>query len=155
MLFEETDYYHSLLFLERNLNLLDEYYRTSVETVLVQVKEYYAGNKVEWGMSHRDFTPWNTCIIDNRLFVFDFEYALFHAPEGNDRWHFFVQTKHFEQKSDMKQIAEEYLTLDKERNDIVFKGYLLDVISFYLSRGSKTDHDTAMQRCALLKYVFG
>lgn len=39
-------------------------------------------------MSHGDFTPWNTFIVNERLYVFDWEYAEESAPISNDIIHF-------------------------------------------------------------------
>lgn len=35
-------------------------------------------------LSHGDFTPWNTFIVDDRLYVFDWEYAAQNQPFGGD-----------------------------------------------------------------------
>lgn len=44
-----------------------------------------------WGprtLSHGDFTPWNTFIVDGRLYVFDWEYAAQKYPVGYDLIHY-------------------------------------------------------------------
>lgn len=40
------------------------------------------------GLSHGDFTPWNTFMANGRLYVFDWEYAEQARPAGNDIIHF-------------------------------------------------------------------
>lgn len=42
------------------------------------------------GLAHGDFTPWNTFIVGNRLYVFDWEYAHPIYPLGFDRVHFIL-----------------------------------------------------------------
>lgn len=150
--FEETDYYQSLLFLEEHLTLLDEEYREIVKDALYYIKDFYKDKIVDWGMCHRDFTPWNTCVVNGELFVFDFEYALMHAPKGMDKWHFFVQTKCYEEKCSMEHIAKAYLGIRKnEKNNDDFLCYILDNISLYLLRGTKEDLKIATQRSQILK----
>lgn len=41
-------------------------------------------------LSHGDFTPWNTFIADDRLYVFDWEYAASGQPFGGDILHFLL-----------------------------------------------------------------
>lgn len=42
------------------------------------------------GLSHGDFTPWNTFMAKGRLYVFDWEYAEQSRPTGNDIVHFLL-----------------------------------------------------------------
>lgn len=44
--------------------------------------------KLDAGLSHGDFTPWNTFMANGRLYVFDWEYAEQARPAGNDIIHF-------------------------------------------------------------------
>tara|TARA_R110001583_G_C5668777_1_gene410467 strand:+ start:18 stop:1217 length:1200 start_codon:yes stop_codon:yes gene_type:complete len=57
------------------------------------------------GLSHGDFTPWNTFIVKGRLYVFDWEYAEEALPLSNDIIHFVlnqpnIRNLHSEQKLD-------------------------------------------------------
>lgn len=48
-------------------------------------------SKMEWGarcLSHGDFTPWNTFFVDDKLYVFDWEYESQKLPDGYDLIHF-------------------------------------------------------------------
>ncbi|MGI9533994.1 MAG: hypothetical protein ACR2NW_03515 [Thermodesulfobacteriota bacterium] len=45
-------------------------------------------------MSHGDFAPWNTYLIGEKLFVFDWEYSEKQALPGNDLFHFVLQTNY-------------------------------------------------------------
>lgn len=42
------------------------------------------------GLSHGDFTPWNTFLSNERLYVFDWEYAEHARPPSNDIIHFIL-----------------------------------------------------------------
>lgn len=44
--------------------------------------------QLDAGLSHGDFTPWNTFMADGRLYVFDWEYAEQARPTSNDIIHF-------------------------------------------------------------------
>jgi hypothetical protein len=47
--------------------------------------------RVPLGLTHRDFTPWNTFLADGRLFVFDWEYGRRNWPPLLDALHFVIQ----------------------------------------------------------------
>lgn len=42
-------------------------------------------------LSHGDFTLWNTFIVEDRLYVFDWEYAFESSPPAYDLLHFLIQ----------------------------------------------------------------
>lgn len=150
--FEETDYYSSILFLQQNIKLLQKEYQQVVAQAVESLLSKYIGRRVLWGVCHRDFTPWNTCTVNNQLFVFDFEYALRYAPPEIDKWHFFVQTLYFEKKMDPDEIAHEFLKRHSDKkND--FELYLLDNISLYLLRGNLEDKKIANQKACILARI--
>ena len=41
-------------------------------------------------LAHGDFTPWNTFLVDGKLYVFDWEYANHTYPRGYDMIHFML-----------------------------------------------------------------
>lgn len=47
---------------------------------------------VRVGLAHGDFTPWNTFLIGQQLYVFDWEYAQEDYPLGYDMVHFTLAT---------------------------------------------------------------
>ena len=150
--FEETDYHRSLLCLEENIGFLKAEHRDRVAQAVEKVLARYRGKRVLWGVCHRGFTPWNTCVADGRLFAFDFEYALRYAPPEMDRWHFFVQTLRYEKKRSGEEIAAAFCREFPGREDS-FRQYLLDNISLYLLRGSREDRETADRQAHLLACV--
>ncbi|MBQ6816125.1 MAG: hypothetical protein IJP26_02695 [Clostridia bacterium] len=149
ILFEETDFYSSLNFLQKNINLIDEKFRENVNSNLTDIMNLYANKIVNWGLVHRDFTPWNTYFNNGKLFAFDFEYALFNAPGFIDKWHFIFQTNIFKNKLNNKKLIKKVKKL-KFYNSLEIKIYLLDIISLYLTRGEKEDIDIANKRAELL-----
>ncbi len=149
ILFEKSDFYESLKYIKNNVDKLNPDYQESVlKTVNRQIEEY-KGKKMVWGVSHRDFTPWNTCVVNKSLFVFDFEYAHRYAPEVIDKWHFYTQTAIYERRLNPDEIANEFMKNYKtdKQNYIM---YLLDNISLYVMRGEHDDIEIANQRAHIL-----
>lgn len=100
-----------------------------------------------WYFCHRDFTPWNSFINNNKLFVFDWEYSTREYPPLIDFFHFFVQTKKLIKKQKYKVILNDYanarnvllhefssLNLTIEKIDLFFACYLVDIIGLYVLR---------------------
>lgn len=56
-------------------------------------------------MSHGDFTPWNTFMVDVRLYVFDWEYSEMGASAGNDILHFVLSQPQLRSASTAKKIV--------------------------------------------------
>lgn len=144
VLFEDTDFYKELLFLKDNINDIKKIdQRCRVNHFLEDFICQYKGKFVNWGLVHRDFTPWNTCCVNGDLYVFDFEYALFNAPSCIDKCHFLCQKFCFENDTDslsqLKRISHNELMI-----------YLLSYVSMYLKRGSVEDVSEANNRIEIL-----
>lgn len=150
--FEDTDYGRSLLDLQGNIPALDPEYRGAVTRALEGALQRYRGKRVRWGVCHRDFTPWNTCVTGDGLFAFDFEYALRYGPPGLDRWHFLVQTLRYEKGRSPDQMADALCRNFPGSRDSL-ELYLLDNLSLYLSRKSPADREMAHQQAHLLKRI--
>lgn len=146
MLFENSDYYKTLLALEEHIEWLpDNVDKKLIIDAVAKIRQEYCGHEVEFSAYHGDFTPWNMFVEKNRLFVFDFEYAAQSYPPGLDRYHSFTQTAVFERKWG----AEEIITyMESEAGSWMDKGlytmYLLDVISrFTMREGGKVTGNAA------------
>jgi hypothetical protein len=106
------------------------------------------GDKVvPFGLCHRDLTPWNTFFHDDKLYVFDWEYAKKDYPPLFDILHFITQdgllVRKLKPEALVRNIANHkenivmYLGLvgvDKRFIESLTLCYLLDVILFYLER---------------------
>ena len=149
-LFEKTEFYHSLQTLREKAKYLDIAYQKAVQMIASEFMERNLGKTVKWGVCHGDFTPWNTCLVNGSLFVFDFEYALLHAPSGMDQWHFLIQTLVYEERKCVDEIAAILLECCDDANKKSLIAYLLYVISLYLLRGEESDLAIANQRAELL-----
>jgi len=62
-------------------------------------------------LSHGDFTPWNTFIVDKKLYVFDWEYADAQAPASNDLIHFLLAQPRVKKQSASARFAHINTTL--------------------------------------------
>jgi hypothetical protein len=66
---------------------------------LAAASQDLAGITVPCGLMHGDFVPWNTRVVDGRLFVFDWESCECEAPLGWDTFHFSLQVARLHKKS--------------------------------------------------------
>ena len=144
--FEKSDYYTTLSALEEHLLWLPQNIDHNVVVNAIKtIKERYCGKEVEFCAFHGDFTPWNIFANNDKLFVFDFEYAAMSYPTGLDRYHFFTQTAVFEKHWGADEVIA---YIDKNAGSWIDKQqyamYLLDVISRFTTReGGKVIGDAA------------
>jgi hypothetical protein len=106
------------------------------------------GNKViPFGLCHRDFTPWNTFFHNNKLYVFDWEYAKNDYPPLLDVFHFIIQdgiqVKKLSPEKLLKKVMlhrplinsyVEFLKVDHNLVDALLLCYLLDISMLYEER---------------------
>lgn len=133
--FEETDYYCNLKKTENLLFRLSLEEQKILKSAISLIYKEFSEKTVNWGVVCRDFTPWNMCVNQNQLFVFDFEYALYSGPSSNDYWHFQFQSDIYEKKMSSEQIANS--VVGESYIDILL--YLIDIIGLYLERGKDDD----------------
>jgi hypothetical protein len=85
-----SDFWKNLL--GRLRNVPKGYQRSLVQQGILRVEEQLARVDVVFQFRHGDFAPWNAKRVNQRLFLFDWEYAEMEAPVGFDLFHFFLQT---------------------------------------------------------------
>ena len=135
----ETDFCKTLKLLKSNVCLLGDK-KDDVLRVIDRVEEYLVKNKYEYCVYHGDFTPWNSFIVNDRLFVFDFEYSQKSYPIFLDFFHFFTQTHIYDNYMSKEDIWNEYVKRRDEMKeyilnvDFYYSCYLLGIMSFYLFR---------------------
>lgn len=119
----------------------------------LQILTYQSDIMVNAVVTHRDFTPWNMIVSDKGLFVFDWEYGIYHGIPGLDKCHFLIQTAIFEQHASPDAIIR-MLKKYEDIDSTLLKMYLLDMISLYAFRcggqWSDSDYDTLAIRARLL-----
>lgn len=98
----------------------------------------------DWGpksLSHGDFTPWNTFFVDDRLYVFDWEYAHQSYSPGYDLIHFMFSLPERKRQPVDETIGQIRKTLretkyagDDTFADILFLCYLCGHSLHYIAR---------------------
>lgn len=141
--YQTTDYYNMLGELKNNLYVLDEL-KIDTQAVLdsIAIVEERLENEREFCAFHGDFTPWNTFVENNHLFVFDFEYAKKTYPKYLDVFHFFTQRLMFEKNMNASRIMRvfEKEVLNSRVSELFensyesYLQYLLSVIAFFVQR---------------------
>ena len=98
MTFQDSDFAQTLLDLHERMSVLDSKDQQLLWKAIKKVCKYFNDlGEVRFGVCHRDFTPWNTCIVNGELYVFDWEYAKLSYPDGLDEARFFVEVCRQEQ----------------------------------------------------------
>lgn len=95
--FEQCDFAKGITLLKERMGILPPCIdKSSLMRAISKAETDCQGKMLECAVMHGDFTPWNMYVEQERLFVFDWEYAFLHCPVGLDRYHFFLQTAFFE-----------------------------------------------------------
>ena len=69
----------------------DGYWCPVVERSMERVLSQWGDEKLPFHPAHGDFTPWNAFLVNDGLYLYDWEYAFEEAPVGYDFFHFVVQ----------------------------------------------------------------
>ncbi len=92
------------------------------------------------GLSHGDFTPWNTFSTDGKLYVFDWEYASYARHPGFDLLHFSLSKDCLLHKMDahalLVSMKEDVIRFggEKHKDYLGILPYLLSNCLFYIQR---------------------
>lgn len=134
--YKDTDFYKYIHDLLMHKECFTQSENELLKLLINRVDNYYGG-KVEFCNAHSDFTPWNTYIEKEKLFVFDFEYALSTCPPYMDAVHFVSQVGHI-QKQLMGEGLRSYILknllligTDVKEVKMLYLSYLLFIFSFY------------------------
>jgi len=107
----------------------------------VQILEADGNNQLNVGLTHGDFTPWNTFLIGGRLYVFDWEYAEEGLPFTNDLIHFCLNEprtcrRNCKQKIEALQAAlsQSWTGLNRQEITLAITIYLLTFSVRFLER---------------------
>ena len=106
-----------------------------VNTYIQKTRDFHKDDR-EYSVCHRDFTPWNTCIVEEELYVFDWEYARMSYPIGLDKARFIVEVERREKHKTVKEIVRSY-----RGDERILMDYLLDNLYIYLKRGQESDRE--------------
>ena len=161
--FCESDFSKSLNKLKQHLFLLED--KNMQNTLRNGIKAVNANqNSFKYFCaSHGDFTPWNSFIVRNRLFVFDLEYFKYSFAPFHDFFHFFTQEMLYNKYANAEQIYLKYKNLrslffkNQDNVDLFYLSYLLMIVEFYLNRDNGILNDR-IKECmgtwtSLIKYI--
>lgn len=137
----DSEQYKSVERLKSYMHLFNTENRISMDVLIKKVEEYYSSKTTyTFAAYHSDFTPWNMIVENNRLFVFDFEYAKYSFMPYLDIFHYIFQTAMFEKKRNAVKIYQYILKVQKKYTEyfddyfISLALYLIDVVGFYMER---------------------
>lgn len=150
IMFQTTDFAQTLLDLRERATTLNVFEQKLIQKATDYIWKYFNNQGlVEFGACHRDFTPWNTCIVNGELFVFDWEYAKLTYPNGMDMARFFVELCRQEKHLNNQTILEKYK--QRKHSLQILYCYLLDNIDIYLTRGQQSDQEIIASSLELLR----
>lgn len=139
--FEESDFAKVLRRLIIEIKLISN---ADIQKIYSQTITFLSCNKdviLNYCAYHGDLTPWNSFIIEDRLFVFDLEYFGQSYTPWCDYFHFFTQDMLYNNtNADAKQIYHQYVKLRSnelsilDTPDFLYLAYLLVIADFYLNR---------------------
>ena len=118
---------------------LDSGWRDLGRAALATANQELSNLNVRCGVTHGDFAPWNTCICDRRLFVFDWELAETKAPHHWDIFHFQLQVTNL-----LKRNVFQQLPMNRSNGERAL--YLLYLLS---SAGHAANENTHSNQIAL------
>ncbi len=138
--YNKSDLAKSIDYLESQLSRFSSSDKESITNNIERVRGVYSASQCDFSLYHGDFTPWNMFLTNEKLFVFDFEYAGATYPPFLDWFHFFTQTAICVDKMSADEIVRLFeksnLQIKRYCGDVnlLYTVYLLDIISKYLNR---------------------
>lgn len=84
---------------------LNESWRHRLEAATARLAAY-GDLELATGLIHGDFTPWNTFMAQDKLYVFDWEYAERSAPQTNDLIHYVLNQPQLSTRPARKQLRK-------------------------------------------------
>lgn len=134
---KQTEFYSEVAYLSTHLNEVVAHYRPSVECGIKVVNKYYERVN-RYSCFHADFTPWNMFVENNRLGVFDFEYAGYTYPPFMDMVHYVSQNllivKKYNVETAYLKLKQFQKCIDKyvDNSTVLIIAYLVHIFTFYL-----------------------
>lgn len=134
--YKDTDFYKYIHELSQHEECFTQSENVLLQFLIDKVDCYY-GMTVEFCNAHSDFTPWNTYIENDKLYVFDFEYALSTCPPYMDIVHFVSQVGHIQKQMVGNRLYSYILKnlavigTDVKEMEMLYLSYLLFIFSFY------------------------
>jgi hypothetical protein len=132
---------------QKRVSLMDAELQQLGKEALERASRELDGSMVPCGVSQGDFTPWNTRIEHERLFVFDWESAAWDAPILWDRFHFHIQVVSLLNKNSGGWDPSSQTRMDRAS----FLLYLLSSVCQCLEEAGSGDPGTEYRKRILLR----
>lgn len=158
--FSQSAYAQMLTELQENCKKLNKADERIVRRTIEEVENKFSASEVTFCVYHGDFTPWNMAVVNNQLYVFDFEYAQKTYPPFLDCFHFLMQTEIFIHHKEAQEILNKIRKSTSELQrfgiecDFYLKLYLLEIIHLYLTRSNEIDDNEKNIMNLRLKILF-
>ena len=151
---EQTAFWYHIV--DQVEKVTNAYWRHLVLKAVDTVREQWKGREIPLHFVHGDFAPWNAFQVNERLYLYDWEYAQEEAPAGYDLFHFMIQTAWLVDGQPPREIAGYVLewandahlaeywerlsikSIKSESLQELFELYLLDRLIFQLTTGQKS-----------------
>lgn len=106
---------------EKVKNISSGYNRNILEQkVMPLIEKRYGDRLLPFHQSHGDFAPWNTYIVNGRLFLYDWEHSSPDSPAGRDLFHFVTQTNFLLENTNSYEL---YRTVPADTYNGLTEGY--------------------------------
>lgn len=142
------------------------YWKRILHGSMEKVRHEWEGEEVPFHMAHGDFAPWNAFLIGERLYLYDWEYAMEEAPAGYDLFHFEIQTLRLVGKRSPQEIYSlvgqpigysnykgywNRVGATEPTQRLLLRLYLLERLSFHCLTETTTDHQRRLFQRLLQK----
>jgi len=129
------------------------------------IQDYFKSRPIIFHLSHGDFTPWNTVVLKNKLYIYDWEEATYERPAGYDLFHFLVSVLWLVENKSIEEINDFVIdelcnridyskntNISKQDTKYLFLIYQLDKLSFFLTHSYQSQicnfySNLLMSRC--------
>jgi len=129
------------------------------------IQDYFKSRPIIFHLSHGDFTPWNTVVLKNKLYIYDWEEATYERPAGYDLFHFLVSVLWLVENKSIEEINDFVIdelcnridyskntNISKQDTKYLFLLYQLDKLSFFLTHSYQSQicnfySNLLMSRC--------
>lgn len=137
--YQDSDFCKSVDTLKSYISLFDKEEQNIINRAIEEIEKTLNQSSF-YSAYHGDFTPWNSFLQGDKLFVFDFEYFQKYTMPFMDYFHFFTQSSIYNEYLESDKIFNKYVAIKDTikhnipNPDFYYTCYLITVMAFYLNR---------------------
>ena len=140
--YEESDFYKTVKSFEKEILYYSKEEDIKRDQGIIKYVNEQASKNHEFSFYHGDFTMWNTLMVKDTLYAFDFEYATRTYPPMLDIFHLFTQQELYINTRNATEIFVKFESVFVDGNFanlfenpyLQYIFYLVHIIEFYLKR---------------------